>query len=243
MNVEVHERHTRILRLTLAVAESRAYWSSVDPTQSGAARIERAFNERWFGYKSLARVKLLLTNFATRFDAYPTALEALRHWSPEAPATRSLVCHWHLQLSDPLYRSFTGSWLTERRLSGRPQFDTDIVARALVSEGLDGVAPSTRQQYAMKLMRAADEAGLISPSNQGPRTALAPRVPDEALGYLVRVLRQLSFSGDWRDNPYFRSVGLDADAVDARLRRLPDVSYQRMGELVEVEATPLEALR
>ena len=153
------------------------------------------------------------------------------------------MCHWHLQLSDPLYRSFTGSWLTERRLSGRPQFDTDIVARALVSEGLDGVAPSTRQQYAMKLMRAADEAGLISPSNQGPRTALAPRVPDEALGYLVRVLRQLSFSGDWRDNPYFRSVGLDADAVDARLRRLPDVSYQRMGELVEVEATPLEALR
>ena len=120
MNAEMHERHTRILRLTLAVSESRAYWAAVDPARAGAARVERAFNEHWFGHKSLARVKLLLTNFAARFDAYPTALEALRRWVPEAPATRSLVCHWHLQLSDPLYRSFTGSWLAERR-SQSPQ--------------------------------------------------------------------------------------------------------------------------
>jgi hypothetical protein len=243
VNAEVQQRHTRILRLTLAVAESRAYWSSVEPAQAGSARVERAFNERWFGHKSLARVKLLLSNFAARFDAYPEALETLRRWVPEAPATRSLVCHWHLQLSDPLYRAFTGSWLVERRLSGRAQFDTDVVARALSTDGLTEVAASTRQQYASKLIRAADEAGLVSPSNQGPRTALAARVPDEALGYLVRLLRQLRFDGDWRDNAYFRSVGLDAESVDARLRRLPDVSYHRMGELIELEASPLEALR
>ncbi len=234
--------HTRILRLTLAVQESRAYWEAVDPEVVGAARVERAFNERWFGNKSLARVKLLLSNFAARFEAWPEALDTLRRWRPSELGTRALVCHWHLQLSDPLYRTFTGDWLPTRLDDGRRQFDRDTVARWLGDVGHTAIAPSTRFQYAAKLIRTADEAGLVSASKDGPRTALTPRVPDEALGYLVRILQLVPHEGTWQDNAYFRSVGLTPELVDARLRRLPDVTYRRMGELVELTSSPLGAM-
>ncbi len=240
-NAEALAPHTRILRLTLAIQEARAYWEAVDPLQKGAARVERAFTERWFGNKSLARVKLLLSNFAARFDEFPEALDMLRRWRPAELGTRALVCHWHLQLSDPLYRLFTGTWLPDRFDDGRHQFDTNTVARWVADAGPSGLAPSTRYQFATKLLRAADEAGLVSPSKDGPRTALSARVPDEALGYLVRLLQLVPHEGTWRDNAYFRSVGLTPDLVDARLRRLPDVTYRRMGELVELTASPLGA--
>lgn len=237
-NAEVTAHHTRILRLTLAPQESRAYWESVDPAVAGTARVERAFNERWFGSKSLARVKLLFANFAVRFDAYPEALEALRRWRPEHPMTRPLVCHWHLQLADPLYRLFTGDWLAARLAAGHVQVDRDAVARWIGTLPDASWAPATRFQYASKLLRAADEAGLIA-SDHGVRTLRVPRVPDEALSYLVRLLRTVAHSGSWADNPYLRSVGLVGEAADARLRLLPDIQYRRMGEVVELEAPPL----
>lgn len=239
-SAEVDAFHTRILRLSLAVQESRAYWESVDPEVRGTPRVERAFTERWFGNKSLARVKLLLANFAVRFDAFPEALTTLRRWRPEDPVTRPLVCHWHLQLVDPLYRAFTGQWLPARIAEGRKSFDRDAVARWIAALPNAEWAPATRYMFATKLIRAGEEAGLVSPG-QGPRTALPPRVPDEALGYLVRLLQLVPHAGTWGDNPYLRSLGLDEAAIDARMRRLPDVSYRRMGELVELQATPLGA--
>jgi hypothetical protein len=240
-NAEISAVHTRILRLTQAVQESRAYWESIDPEIKGEARSERAFTQRWFGNKSMARVKLFLANFSLRFDAFPEALEVLRRWRPTDPATRPLVCHWHLQLVDPLYRAFTGDWLPARIAEGRKQFDRDVLARWVASVQSAEWAPATRYQFASKLMRAAGEAGLVS-SGQGKRTALTPRVPDEALGYIVRVLQGVVHAGSWDDNAYLRSVGLSHDAGDARLRRLPDVTYRRMGDLIELQASPLGAL-
>jgi len=37
------------------------------------------------------------------------------------PEARRVICHWHLQLTDPLYRSFTGGYLAERRAGTRPE--------------------------------------------------------------------------------------------------------------------------
>ncbi len=241
-NAEVQAFHTRILRLTLAVQESRAYWEAMDPAVSGTPRVERAFTERWFGNKSLARVRLLLANFAVRFDAYPEALQSLRPWKPADVGTRPLICHWHLQLCDPLYRSFTGEWLPARREEGRRELDVDGVARWLASLPNADWAPSTRFQCAKKLIRTADEAGLISAASDGPRKVLLPRIPDEALGYLVLLLQRVPHTGTWRDNPYFRSVGLSDEAAEARLARLPDVEYRRMGDLIELRAGPIGEL-
>ena len=39
------------------------------------------------------------------------------------PATRQVICHWHAQLSDPIYRRFTGEFLIERRTLKDPKVE------------------------------------------------------------------------------------------------------------------------
>lgn len=232
---ELEELHTGILRLTLAVPESREYWRSAVPGLKGAAQVERAFNERWFGARSMARVKLLLGAFALRFDRFPDSLSALRTFSPEAPQTRALICHWHVQLSDPLYRRFTGEFLAERRERGASAPDAPTVTRWVESQPNAAWAPATARKFATKLLRTAAEASLLPGDKFSPLRP--PIVPDESLLYLTRLLSTVRFQGTLLENPYFRSVGLDADDAAERLRRLPGIHFRRMGDLIEFELT------
>ena len=228
---EVTTVHTRLLRLALGVEDSRAYWAHVDPAVAPPDRATSAFEERWFGPKSMHRVRYLLANFVVRYDAYPQALAALRRWRSMEPATRRLVCHWHVQLSDPIYRAFTGEFLPARRLEGpRDTVDFPLVLRWVREREPVRWAVSTCAQFAGKLLSAAFETGLVG-GNRDPRLLTLPRVPDVAIAYLLYLLRGVEFGGTLLDNPYFASVGLGADALADRLRQLPGVAYRRMAHL------------
>ena len=61
--VEVCQFHTRILRVSLVVEESRAYWQHLHTEIPKNKRAVVAFEERWFGSKSMERVRSLLTEF------------------------------------------------------------------------------------------------------------------------------------------------------------------------------------
>jgi len=232
--VEASEVHTRVLRLALGVEESRAYWEHVDPKVALADRAQLAFEQRWFGGKSLERVRFLLANFAHRYDAYPDALAVLRHLRAMDAPTRQVICHWHLQLSDPLYRRFTGGFLVERRAVRDGKVDRDGVLRWVKGEFPARWSEATFVQFASKLLSAASEAGLVSPKRD-PRTLPLPKVTDQALGYLLYLLRGVRFEGTLTDNPYLASVGLVDGALEQRLRALPSVGYRRMGHLTEFE--------
>ncbi len=242
--VEVTEFHTRLLRMGLVAEESRAYWSHVDPEIPQAQRVDMAFSERWFGSRSLNRVRYFVLNLDHRFLAWPQALQALRRWRPEDPATRSLICHWHVQLSDPLYRDFTGTHLAMRRIHPEPTADVDGVVRWLNQRLGDRWAPATTRRMATGLLGTATEAGLCRPGATATRAVLRPTVPDEALAYLLYLLRGVSVAGTLLDNPYLLSVGLDGEALEPRLRRgLPGLSYRRVGDVREFDwqATSLPA--
>jgi len=224
---EVTEVHTRILRLALGIEESRAYWANLDPAVPPGPRAIQAFENRWFGTKSLHRVRTLLGYFGARYDAYPEALEVLRGWKHMDPATRQVICHWHLQLSDPIYRRLTGEFLVKRRNSAEPQFGRDVVIRWMAATYPSRWAHSTLIQFASKLMSASSEAGLITP-RKDPRKPLFLKVPDHALEYLLYLLRGVQFSGTYADNPYLASVGLDGGFLDQRLGKLPSIDYRRL---------------
>lgn len=233
---EATEFHTRLLRLGLVVEESRAYWAEADPDMSQAERIEQAFSQRWFGSRSMTRVRYLVQNLDHRFLAWPVALRALRRWRPEDPATRSLVCHWHLQLTDPLYRQFTGAHLPLRRAHPQPTVDPDGLVRWLNQRGGPEWAPATTRRMATGLLSTATEAGLCGPGTKGPRPVLRPQVPDEALAYLLYLLRGISVAGTLLENPYLGSVGLDPEALEPRLRRgVPGLDYRRMADVREFD--------
>jgi len=231
---EATEIHSRILRLALGVEESRSYWEHVDPAVPVIERALVAFEQRWFGSKSLERVRFLLANFVGRYDAFPEALAVLRRWGSMDAATRQAVCHFHLQLSDPLYRRFTGSYLVERRGLKDAGVTRNAVLRWLKAEYPERWAEATYVQFASKLLSAASEAGVISPKRD-PRSLLMPKVSDAALTYLLYLLRDVRFAGTPTENPYLASVALTDAFLDQRLRVLRGLTYRRMGQLVEFE--------
>jgi hypothetical protein len=231
---EATDVHTRILRLALGIEESRSYWEHIEPTVPVRERAMLAFEQRWFGSKSLDRVRFLLAGFVDRYDAYPEALDVLRRWRSMEASERQVICHWHLQLSDPIYRRFTGKFLVERRQLQDPKVDRDIALRWVKSEFPGRWSEATCVQFASKLLSAASEAGLISPKRD-PRALLLPKVPDRALAYLLHLLRGLRFAGTLVDNSYLASVGLVEGFLDQRLRGLPGLSFRRMGQLTEFD--------
>lgn len=215
---ESTEVHTRILRLTLAVAESRAYWLHVDPDVVGPERLEAALEHRWFGDKSDARVRFLLSAMQERFDAFPNALGALRSAKLD-DASAQAICHWHVQLADPIYRRFTGELLAKKRGSKHPEIDYAAVLKWVESKYEGRWSPSTCAQFASKLLSTATEAGLVG-GKRDPRPVLTPEVPGVALAYLLYLLRETRFKGTLSANPYLGSVGLDLLAC----RKLPGVT-------------------
>jgi len=230
---EESQVHTRLLRFTLGIDESRAYWDQVDPTDVSPI-IARAYEKHWFGIKSQARVETTIANMRARYDTFPDALEVLRGWGTMPPDTRRVICHWHLQLSDPIYRDFTGRFLKARRGSLRAEIDRDLVVQWVEDAQPGRWAVSTRIMWASKLLSTAYGAHLVG-STQDPRPLRYPKVPDEALSYVLHLLRGVGIDGTMVDNPYLASVGLSGSFLEDRLRSLPGITYQRMGDLIDFD--------
>lgn len=229
---EVSQFHTRILRVSLAVEESRAYWEHLSLDTPKGKRATVAFEERWFGNKSMDRVRRLLSEFSHRYDAYPVALDVLMLWQPSDALTRQNICHWHMQLADPIYRAFTGIFLEQRRFQSNAGIDRDGVSRWVSQQLKAEWSSATIQRMATGLIASATDAGLCS-ENTGTRSLKYPKVTDEALAYWLYLLRGLSFEGTILDNPYLASVGLSEGFLEHRLRRLPGLSFSRMNDLHE----------
>lgn len=233
MTAETTRFHNRLQKLALAVEDSRLYWQTARPDLTPAEENRRAFTERWFGGKSSAWVGVLLSNFRARYAAFPGVLKALHHWHPADPVTRRLVCHWHLQLTDPYYRRFTAEYLTALRDHGGAT-DFRTVLRWVEETKPKPWQASTCRQVASRLLAAASEAGLLSPAPD-PRRVLTPHVTDEALGYILHLLRGTLISQPLFANDYLGSVALSGVFLDQRLRVVPWVRVQRMGDVVTAE--------
>ncbi|MCP4691679.1 MAG: hypothetical protein GY859_26770 [Desulfobacterales bacterium] len=220
--------HTRILRMSLSLEDNRSYWENHRPGLDRKTAPTVAFEERWFGAKSMARVRLILINFRYRYDAWPMALGVLRQWRPADPVIRQNICHWHLQLADPLYRKFTGEYLVERRKSPAPRVDRDVVSRWLMQGFGDQWAASTANRIARNLISSAAEAGLCS-AGPGPRDVIFPRVDRTSLAYLLYLLRHVPFKGRPLTNPYLASAGIDEGQPDRLPGNPPGLAIKRVG--------------
>lgn len=228
---EVTAVHTRLMKCALEVEDARAYWRHAADAERSP---QRAFEEYWFGAKSLARINVLFANFRARFDAFPEALTVLGRWAHMDPSTRQQIAHWHLQLSDPLYRQFTGVFLVDRRCRNRGDVSRDMVVDWVSDHGSQRWTMSSRVQLASKLLSAAYAAGLVE-TNRDPRPVATPRVRDEALAYLMYLLRGVEFEGTLLDNPYVASVGLEGGLLRDRLAALPGLRVRRQGDLVDFD--------
>lgn len=227
MGSESTKLHTRILRYELGADDARVYWKR----HHAGLSANEAFEHYWFGAKSMPRVENILSNMEARFGAYPNALAVLERWTTMSPRTRAMICHWHTQLADPFYRSFTADFLVERRELGYL-----AVTREQVSEWVSGVFPqwaaATTRTATSKLLTTAFKAGLIE-SGRSPRTLTYPLVEDLALEYILYLLRETTFEGSILRNPYLVSVGLVESDLTYRLRKLHGIDFKQQGSIVE----------
>lgn len=230
---EQTEIHTRMLRIGLAEADSRIYWAHAGGL-AAEELVTAAFEERWFGSRTMARVRYLINNFTYRFNTFPGCLEVLNRWDPTDLADRTLLCHWHVQMSDPLYREFTSSVFSLRRQRPEPTIDRSSTLRWVESITENRWSSSTSQRMATGLMACATEAGLCS-SSKTIRALTYPKVSDHALGYLLYLLKDLRYEGNLKDNPYALSVGLEGEQWSQRIRKLPWITYRRMADLHDLK--------
>lgn len=230
--------HTRLLKCALELDECRAYWERYSPihtTLSPAELSRLAFSDYWFGVRSLPRIEVLLTNLRARFDAFPPSLTALHALNDLGADARRAIAHWHLQLADPLYRAFTGDFLVHRR--ARADITRPLVQAFVVDLDRDRRwTTPTHVQFASKLLSAAFTAGLVA-TNRDPRPLATPRVPDDAIAYLLYLLRHTTFQGTLLENPYFASVGLDPATLELRLRNSSAVTLRRQADLIDLDWT------
>ncbi len=229
---EVIEVHTRLQKCTLEVENSREYWARVGLGETPSA--QTVFDQCWFGARSFERTAEILAHLGARFDPYPEALQVLAGWPHMRSDTRRLICHWHLQLSDPLYRAFTGTFLVERRQGARATVTRDLATAWVEAQHPDRWSLTTRIQFASKLLSTAASAGLVDAARD-PRPLRYPRVPDATLAYVAYLLRSVDYAGTLLANPYLASVGLEGVDLEDRLRRLEGLSFSRQGDLVDLD--------
>lgn len=227
---EASEEHTRILRVMLAVDDCVAYWRA-PASVPNADRVRAAFDERWFGDKSETRVRTLLGDMSLRFDAYPSALAALRAWMPPRQVAPWL-CHFHTQLADPIYRRFTGEFLPRRRTHGYNVIDRESVGRWVDEQWPSRRSPVTCMKFGSNLLATAQEAGLLK-ERRDPRTLSRPRVPSAAVEYLLYLLREVRIDGPLLHSPYVAALAATIDERGDLLRQLPSVRVHILGDVVD----------
>ena len=224
MSVEASKQHTGLLRLGLIEPESAVFWSQSLRELEPEEQIQTAAEEEWFGRRSQIRLRYLLLNLNARFDV--NTQRALRAWNPSKVEDRKLICHWHLQLSDPLYRSFTSTHLPARREAAQPTIDRDAVLQWVNDYTQNRWAPITALRMASALLTCLNEVGFghgLAPI----RPLLAPPVSDAALGYLLYLLRESDFTGTLGSNPYLASLDLEGDKLRDRLSSVAGVKFAR----------------
>lgn len=231
---ETTEIHTRILRCMLAAEDCYAYWQRVDLSVPADRRPALAFQQRWFGVKSEARVRTLLANMVERFDAFPEALGLLQRLGSVPATLRPWICHLHLQLSDPIYRRFSGEFLPRRREEGYAGVDRGVAARWVESVAPERWSTTTSVKFASNLLSATAEAGLLK-GRTDPRKLTVSGVPDAAVGYALYLLRTVEFEGTLSDNPYLRSLGIDVTLFPLAMSRVPGISFRAIGSVQEVD--------
>lgn len=231
---EATEIHTRILRCMLAAEDCYAYWQHVDVSIPSEQRAALAFQRRWFGVKSEARVRTLLANMVERFDPFPEALGLLQSLGSVPSTLRPWICHLHLQLSDPIYRRFSGEFLPQRRAEGYAAIDRNIAARWVESVAPERWSTTTSMKFASNMLSAASEAGLLK-GRKDPRKLTLSGVPDAAIGYALYLLRTVAFEGTLSDNPYLRSLGIDTALFPLAMTRVPGIGFRAIGGVQEVD--------
>ena len=210
--VEITEPHTGLLRLGLAVPQSVVFWSRASSEAPAKELVVRALEESWYPELSQARTDYLVKQLERRFP-YPVR-QKLGFRSRSDQSANQLICHWHLQLVDPLYRRFTQEFLLSRWSAAEASVNleqSEAWVRSL--ETTRDWKSVTVRRLASGLLSAAGEAGLCSGSGRGDRQLRLPQVQPSESDYLTALLEMAGVPSHLPE--YLISVGVSLEVEES----------------------------
>lgn len=206
--IEVTEPHTGLLRLGLALPQSLIFWERARHDATPSELVQTALEEGWYPELSRARVDYLVKQLARRFPF--SARRMLEFQRRAENSGNQLVCHWHLQLTDPLYRHFTRDFLLSQWSTGNASVDLEECENWVrEQEVARDWKPVTVRRMGSGLLNAATEAGLCSGSGRGEHLLKIPTVNTEDIEYLRLLLAEAGASEQLHG--YLLSVGVSAE--------------------------------
>jgi hypothetical protein len=203
--------HTRIKKVGPRLDLARAYIRYANPDDGIAIQRQKAWDEHWFGFLSEPMFKQVLPAFHQRFGQYTSILKTLKGWLEyelEAHDFR-LICHLHIQLTDPLYRWVTGTYMPQRYAEGYDEITTMVTFRQIQENGGESFSPPSLNKLSSCILSAARDNGLLK--GKAKKSFDRPLVSVTFLGYLIHVLRLFQFPlSDLPTSPYIQSVVRDS---------------------------------
>lgn len=234
INTEVTQIHTRLLRSTLLEEDSQNYWRQHLHNQT-SDEVNLAYDNYWFGSANKATIKRTLTNLHARYINFPNCLEVLNLWKNMTVKERAIICHWHVQLSDVLYRRFTSEFIPSRFIYTPPTFHKDQAQQWVYSYMGAKWAGSTQAQLASKMMSCIRSTGLVASESKDTIQLQYPLISNHCLTYILYALREISFQGNMLENPYLKSVGLTGSFLISQINQSSALSVQQIGDTISFE--------
>ena len=233
-NRETTKIHTRLLRATLLEEHSQSFWKHFkqDETEDN---VETAYNNYWFGSANKATIRRTLSNFYVRYTEFPNCLSVLKKWTDIDIRERILICHWHLQLSDVLYRKFTSEFIPSRFIYTPAAFHKDQVQQWVYGFMGEKWAGSTQAQLASKMLSCIRSVGYVSKDTTNTIELRYPSVNQRALQYILYALREIEFQGSLLENPYLKSVGLTGSFLISQINQTSTISVNQLGDVTSLE--------
>jgi len=202
--LEVQTPHTGLLRLGLALPQSVIFWQRATQDSTLKALQEQAVTEHWFDGLSDARTRYIVGQLSKRFPY--EARRELGFGKGLEPRQAQLICHWHLQLTDPVYRRFTSEYLLSRWTSPHASVELEGVIKWVSGLPLaKDWKTVTVRRMGSGLLSAATEAGLCQGSGKKEKVLRVPPVEPEDKRYLLSLLSGAGASTSL--SMYLSSVG------------------------------------
>lgn len=185
---EVTSPHTGLLRLGLALPQSMLFWQKATQDLGVPELAEQAVQESWFPELSEKRARYMIGQLQKRF---PFELRQLLGFAPRLESIQNQVlCHWILQLTDPLYRNYTAEFLLACWSRPTTTVTVDESAEWVSRQRLCSAwQPVTVRRMASGLLSAATDAGLCLGSGRAERELRLPPVTESDVELLKDILR------------------------------------------------------
>jgi len=220
MNYKIpSEASTTMMKVGARLEESRSYLNFVNFEDSLKKQKEKAWNEQWFGFLPEQILETVVFALYQRFGQFPLIVKVLKTWIDKGLDNHDfkLLCHFHIQLTEPYYRWATGQYFYQRYNEGFDDIPSNILGKQLEKAfGKEkDLSSQSYQRLARGILSTARDTGILK--GKAEKFFAHPLVSIEFLGYLVYALYHFKFPfGEFVTSPYIQSVIKD----EAQLRRL-----------------------